>query len=118
MGILLILFGLAAMGVLVDFAIENHLTTAPDQSFVVMSRTFQLSTPEVVLAGALLSVLAVAFVILGIGLIRGSWGRRRALKARIGELQRENTELASKVHLSSTLEGQRSEGDAPPSTGT
>jgi hypothetical protein len=118
MGILLVLLGIGAAGVIADFAIENDLTTAPDQSFEFAGRTFNMSTPELVVTAAVLAAVAVVFVVLGMGLIRGSWGRRRALKGRIAQLERENLQLESKAHLSSTLGQDRTGGDAPASPST
>ena len=45
----------------------------------------------------------MVLVMLGLGLLRGSWGRRRALKRQISDLQLENTDLRSKVHLGTAL---------------
>jgi hypothetical protein len=104
-GIVLILLGLAAAAVAVDFAVENDIGTAPAQSFSLFGGTFEGSTSELVIGGAVLGALAVVFVFLGTGLLRGSWGRRRALKHRLSDLQRENDELRSRAHLS-TLESE------------
>jgi len=115
MGMLLILLGLAAAGVVTDFVVENHLSTAPDHPVALLGGSFRLSTPEVVLGGAVLGALAVLLVVLGLGLLRGSWGRRRALKHRVVDLERENTELRSKAHLATTVRTQepRATGDVP-----
>jgi hypothetical protein len=99
MGMLLIVLGLAAAGVVADFAVENDLTTAPDQAVSLFGGSFSFSFPEVVLGAAVVGVLAVLLVILGLGLLRGSWGRRKALKRQIADLRQENADLHSKVHL-------------------
>jgi hypothetical protein len=99
MGVLLIVLGLAAAGVVADYAVENHIATAPNEPLVLFGATFHFSTPEVVLTGAVLGALAVIFVILGLGLLRGSWGRRRALKRRIAQLEQENTNLITQERL-------------------
>jgi len=99
MGMLLILLGLAAAGLVADFVVENDLTTAPNQTVNLLGGSFDLSLPELVLGAAVLGALAVLFVMLGLGLLRGSWGRRRALKKQIADLRLENTDLRSKVHL-------------------
>ena len=90
MGILLILIGLVAGGVVADFLVENDLATAPDQTVALFGGSFRLSTPEVVLGGAVLGALSVLLVIVGVGFLRGSWGRRRALKRRLAMLEQEN----------------------------
>jgi hypothetical protein len=69
-----------------------------------------------VLGAAVLGALAVFLVMLGLGLLRGSWGRRRALKKQIADLRVENTDLRSKVHLGAVTgtgpsEERRSEAD-------
>jgi hypothetical protein len=99
MGMLLILLGLAAAGLVADFVVENDLTTAPNQTVSLLGGSFNLSLPELVLGAAVLGALAVFLVMLGLGLLRGSWGRRRALKKQIADLRVENTDLRSKVHL-------------------
>ena len=99
MGMLLILIGLAAAGLVADFVVENDLTTAPSQTVSLLGGSFDLSLPELVLGAAVLGALAVFLVMLGLGLLRGSWGRRRALKKQIADLRLENTDLRSKVHL-------------------
>jgi hypothetical protein len=99
MGIILILLSLAAAGLVADFVVENDLTTAPHQAVSLLGGSFRFSLPEVVLGAAVVGALAVLLVILGLGLLRGSWGRRKALKRQIADLRRENTELQSKVHL-------------------
>ena len=104
MGLLLILLGLGAAGLVADFVVENDLTAAPSQAVDLLGGSFSLSQPELVLAAALLGALAVILVMLGLGLLRGSWGRRRALKRQISDLQLENTDLRSKVHLGTALD--------------
>lgn len=96
MGIALILLGLLAAGVVVDFAVENDLAGAPERTFSLFGGTFTYNETQVVLGAAVLGALAVLFVVLGIGMSRGSVGRRRALKHRVSDLERENTELRSR----------------------
>src|SRR3989454_9257642 len=103
MGMLLILLGLAAAGLVADFVVENDLTTAPTQTVSLLGGSFKLSLPEMVLGAAVLGALAVFLVMLGLGLLRGSWGRRRALKRQIADLRLENTDLRSRVHLGTAL---------------
>jgi len=99
MGVLLIVLGLAAAGVVADFVVENDLTTAQDQALTFLGASFRFSLPEVVLGAAVVGAVAVVLVILGLGLLRGSWGRRKALKRQIADLRQENSDLRSKVHL-------------------
>jgi len=108
MGMLLILLGLAAAGLVVDFAVENDLTTAPQQAVSLLGGSFRFSLLEVVLGAAVLGAISVLLVILGLGLLRGSWGRRKALKQQIADLRRENTELLSKVRLGAAAGAGRS----------
>jgi len=103
MGMLLILLGLAAAGLVADFVVENDLTTAPSQTVSLLGGSFNLSLPELVLGAAVLGALAVFLVMLGLGLLRGSWGRRMALKKQIADLRLENTDLRSKVHLGAAV---------------
>ncbi|MEX2204054.1 MAG: hypothetical protein WD965_08185 [Actinomycetota bacterium] len=93
MGIALILLGLLAAGVVVDFAIENDLAGAAERTFSLFGGSFTFNETQVVLGAALLGALAVLFVVLGIGMSRGSLGRRRALKHRVSDLERENADL-------------------------
>ncbi len=113
MGMLLILLGLVAAGVVGDFVAENDLTSAPGERVALLGTSFRLSSAELVLGAAVLGALAVALVILGLGLLRGSWGRRRALKRRIGDLERENVELRSKVHLAAAVGAHPSQEPRP-----
>jgi hypothetical protein len=96
MGIALVLLGLLAAGVVVDFAVENDLAGAPERTFSLFGGSFTYNETQVVLGAAVLGALAVLFVVLGIGMSRGSLGRRRALKHRVSDLERENTELRSR----------------------
>ena len=113
MGLLLILLGLGAAGLVADYVVENDLTTAPSQSVNLLGGSFNLSQPKLVLAAALLGALAVVLVMLGLGLLRGSWGRRRALKRQISDLQLANTDLRSKVHLGTALSAGPSKEQQP-----
>ncbi len=113
MGVLLILLGLAAAGLVADYVVENDLTTAPSEAVSLFGGSFRLAQPELVLGAAVLGALAVILVLLGLGLLRGSWGRRRALKQQIADLRLENTDLRSKVHLRTAVEaGPSQEGRA------
>ena len=92
----MILLGLLAAGVVVDFAVENDLAGAPERTFSLFGGSFTFNETQVVLGAAVLGALAVLFVVLGIGMSRGSLGRRRALKHRVTDLERENDALRSK----------------------
>jgi uncharacterized integral membrane protein len=96
MGIALILLGLLAAGVVVDFAVENDLAGAPERTFSLFGGSFTFNETQVVLGAAVLGALAVLFVVLGIGMSRGSLGRRRALRHRVTDLERENDALRSR----------------------
>lgn len=114
MSAFLILLGLVAAGVVADFIVENGLN-GPDQSFELIGNSFHLSMSELVAAAAVLGALAVTLIVLGIWLLRGSHGRRRTTKSRVADLERENTELRSKVHLEAVLgakQGEATHGDA------
>lgn len=93
MGIALILLGLLAAGTVADFLLENELGDA-GQAFALFGGTFTLSQTEVVLGAAVLGALAVLFLGLGMGLARGSWGRRRNERHRMSGLEEENAALA------------------------
>src|SRR5688500_13072689 len=95
MGIALILLGLLAAGVVVDFAVENDLAGAPERTFSLFGGSFTFNETQVVLGAAVLGALAVLFFVLGVGMSRGSLGRRRALRHRVSELERENTDLGT-----------------------
>lgn len=101
--ILLILLGLAAAGLVVDFLVENDLASAPHQTVAFLGGSFRLSTPEVVLGAAVLGVLSVLLIVLGIGLFMGSWGRRRSLKRKIASLEEENGELRARDNLAAAV---------------
>lgn len=96
MGIALILLGFLAAGVVVDFAVENDLAGAPERTFSLFGGSFTFNETQVVLGAAVLGALAVLFVVLGIGMSRGSLGRRRAVKHRMSDLERENDALRSR----------------------
>ena len=93
MGIVLILLGLMAAGLVVDFALENWSAAANEVSFSLFGGSFTATQVEVVIVAAVLGAFAIALCVLGAGLLRGSRGRRRTTKRRISELERENTEL-------------------------
>jgi hypothetical protein len=93
MGIALILLGLAAAGLVVDFAVENWSAAANDMSFSLFGGSFTVTQVELAIGAAALGAIAIALCVLGAGLLRGSRGRRRTTKRRISELERENAEL-------------------------
>ena len=93
MGIALILLGLAAAGLVVDFAIENWSDAAKEVTFSLFGGSFTATQVEVAIGAAVLGALAIALCVLGAGLLRGSHGRRRSTRRRISELERENAAL-------------------------
>jgi cytochrome c biogenesis factor len=104
MGLLLIFLGLLTAGVVADFIAENDLLTAPNQSITLFGTSMTVSGAAVVVAAFLAGVVTLLLVVIGIGLLRGSWGRRRALKRRIAELEWQNTELRSRERLQEVVE--------------
>jgi len=96
MGIALILLGLFAAGLVVDFAAENWSAGTADQTFALFGGSFTLTQMQVVLAAAVLGAVAVALCIVGAGLLRGSQGRRRTVRRRIADLERENAALTER----------------------
>lgn len=109
MGMLLILLGLAAAGLVADFVIENDLTTASEQTVALFGGSFRFSMSEAVLGAAVLGALSVVLVILGAGLLRGSWGRRRSLKRQIADLEEENAALRSRADVAAAANAPSSE---------
>jgi hypothetical protein len=99
MGLLLIFLGLLTAGVVADFIAENHLLSASNETFVIFGTHVTVSGAAEVVAGFLAGMVALLLIVLGVGLLRGSWGRRRALKQRIAELEWQNTELRSRQRL-------------------
>jgi uncharacterized integral membrane protein len=93
MGIVLILLGLLAAGIVVDFAVENWSAGTADITFELFGGSFTLTQMQVVLGAAVLGAVAIALCIVGAGLLRGSRGRRRTVRRRITDLERENEEL-------------------------
>ena len=93
MGIVLILLGLVAAGLVVDFALENWSAAANEVSFSLFGGSFTATQVEVVIAAAVLGAVAISLCVLGAGLLRGNRGRRRTTKRRISELEHENAEL-------------------------
>lgn len=110
MGVGLILLGLLAAGLVVDLVIENDLAGGPT-GVSLLGGTFTFSESQLVVGAALLGALSVLLVVLGIGFVRGSWGRRRALKSRVAELAAENAALRSRAHLAAIV---RSPPGEPP----
>jgi hypothetical protein len=93
MGIALILLGLLAAGIVVDFAAENWSAGTTDLTFELFGGSFTLTQMQVVLGAAVLGAVAVALCIIGAGLLRGSRGRRRNVRRRVDDLERENEAL-------------------------
>ena len=93
MGIALILLGLAAAGLVVDFAVENWSSAANEVTFSLLGGSFTATQVEVAIGAAVLGAIAIVLCVLGAGLLRGSRGRRRTTRRRISELEHENAEL-------------------------
>jgi hypothetical protein len=111
MGALLIVLGLVAAGVIVDFIVENGLGTGPDVTFQFLGSDYDVSTGELVFGAAILGALAIALIALGLGVLGVTMGRRRERRAeqremegqldilarRNAELERENVEYRERV---------------------
>jgi len=105
-GLLLIFFGVLVTGVVADYVVENDLLTLPNQTIVLFGTRVTVSGAAVVVGAFLAGMLALLLVVIGIGLLRGSWGRRRTLKHRIAQLEWENTELRSRERLEEIVEAE------------
>jgi hypothetical protein len=99
MGIALILLGLVAAGLVVDFAVENWSAAANDVTFSLFGGSFTATQVEMAIAAAVLGAVAIALCVLGAGLLRGSRGRRQTVKRRISDLERENAELRDRTDV-------------------
>jgi K+-sensing histidine kinase KdpD len=97
MGLLSIVVGLALMGAVADFVIENDIATAATQSFQIAGTTQQLSLPVLVAAAFALGALALGLILLGVRSMRR--GRRRTLQQRIRTLEDENARLHAQRNL-------------------
>jgi hypothetical protein len=105
-GLLLIFFGLLVTGVVGDYVVENDLLTMPNQTIVLFGTRMTVSGSAVVVGAFLAGMLALLLVVIGIGLLRGSWGRRRSLQRRIAQLEWENTELRSRERLEEIVQAE------------
>jgi hypothetical protein len=97
MGLLWIVLGIALMGAVADFAIENDIATAATQSFEMAGTTQQLSVPVLVVIAFALGALALGLIMLGIRSMRR--GRRKTLQQRIRTLEDENARLHTQRNL-------------------
>jgi len=102
MGIAFILLGALALGVVVDLVVESDLTGGAT-GYSLLGSSLSLSEWQVIVGAALLGAASVGLIVLGVGLLRGSWGRRRSLKRRLAELESENAALRSKIHLAAAV---------------
>jgi cytochrome c-type biogenesis protein CcmH/NrfG len=132
MGLLLIFLGLLTAGVVADYVAENNLLTAPNETIVLFGAKVPVSGMAPVVGAFLAGLVAMLLIVVGLGLMRGSWGRRRTLKRRIAELEWQNTELRSRERLQEVVEATQRHvvqlpesqaetepeppSDAPPST--
>jgi len=96
MGILLMILGLASAGLVADFVLENHLTSAPVESFTVLGLSFKVSVPALVFGAFVAGALTLILVRSGMTFMRQRRTRRRALKRRLADLERENATLRTK----------------------
>ena len=77
MGIAVILLGLLAAGIVVDFAVENWSQGTADLTFALFGGSFTLTRIQVVIGAAVLGAVAVALCMLGARLLRESRYRHR-----------------------------------------
>jgi hypothetical protein len=96
MGILLMILGLASAGLVADFVLENHLTSAPVESFTVLGSSFNVSVPALVLGAFVAGALTLILLRSGMTFMGQRRTRRRALKRRLADLERENATLRTK----------------------
>ena len=116
MGVVLLILGLGAAGVIADFLVENGLGEGPDRTFELFGTSFQMSTTEVVLGAAILGAIAITLVAIGLGVMGVELGRRRerraerrALENRVDSLVRRNDELERRnAELAKQPETERS----------
>jgi len=106
MGVLTIFLGLAVAGVVADYVVENDLLTAPNEPITLFGSTFTVSGAGVVVGAFIAGAVAVLLLVIGVGFLRGSWGRRRALKGRVAQLERENTELRARERLEQVVQAE------------
>jgi len=106
MGVVCILLGLLAAGAAVDLAVGTGSAGDPT-NISALGAAFSLSPARLVAVAALLGALSVLLGILGIGFLRGSWGRRRSWKRRVEELEAENAALRARAHLAAVVRPPR-----------
>ena len=104
MGMLLMILGLASVGLVADFVLENHLTSAPVESFAVLGSSFKVSVPTLVLGAFVAGAVTLILVRSGMALMRQRRTRRRTLKRRLADLERENAKLRTKPEAGSQPE--------------
>jgi hypothetical protein len=93
MGVLLMILGLASAGLVADFVIENHLASAPAESFTLFGSTISLSVPALVLSAFVAGALTIVLLKAGMVLARQRGEKRRALRRRVADLEAENAKL-------------------------
>ncbi len=93
MGVLLMILGLASAGLVADFVIENHLATAPVESFNLIGTTVSVSVPVLVLAAFVAGALTLMLMRVGMTLAEKRRAKRRALRRRVTDLETENANL-------------------------
>jgi cell division protein FtsB len=128
-GIVVILLGLAAAGVLADAAVENA-SAAGTHTVALFGQTVHPSTVQLAVGGAILGALAVILVGTGVAVLRAVRRRHRAPGPDRRELERRVDQLAARSRL---LESQNAslnqenealrqraeelEGESPPPSG-
>jgi uncharacterized integral membrane protein len=97
MGIALILLGLVAAGIVVDFAVENWSKGTADLTFALFGGSFTLTQIQVVIGAAVLGGVAVVLCMLGARFLRVSRGRHRTARGRVSDLERGVADLEREV---------------------
>ena len=93
MGLLLIVIGLASAGLVAGFVLENHLGSAPVESFALFGSSFRASTPALVLIAFIAGAVTLMILKAGMSIERERRRQRRSLRRRLDDLERENAEL-------------------------
>lgn len=96
-GVLLIILGLALLGVLADVAVENDLATAVHEPLTIVGTTQSISAPMIAIIAFAAGAFAVVLIVLGIRRLRHAG--RKQLQERIRTLQDENARLHTQRNL-------------------
>jgi hypothetical protein len=95
--VLLIILGLALLGVLADVVVENNLTSAAHEPLTIVGTTQSVSLPVIAIIAFAAGAFAVVLIVLGIRRL-GHTGRKQ-LEERLLVLQDENARLHTQRNL-------------------